>query len=141
MTRLTALLLFACSLPAMDLAEVKAETNLEKRAEKALIFAGELVTEMRTELDRNDVEKIKDQLQEFRAAVDLSVESLDATGKNARKNPKHFKRAEARLRELQRRLDTLRRDMSFDDRPVLDGVKEHVAKQIDALVQATLRGS
>jgi hypothetical protein len=31
--------------------------------------------------------------------------------------------------------------MSFDDRPVLDGVLEHVGKKIDELVEATLRGS
>jgi len=87
------------------------------------------------------VEKIKDQLKEFQGAVDLSVDSLQATGKNARRNPKHFKRAELRLRDLLRRLETFKRDMSFDDRPVLDGVLEHVGKKIDELVEATLRGS
>ena len=61
--------------------------------------------------------------------------------KNARKNPKYFKRAELRLRELLRRLDTFRRDMGFDDRHVLDDVLAHMSKKIDALVEATLRGS
>lgn len=124
-----------------DLAAVKAEPNLEKRSEKALAYAGEVLTAMRAELDRNDIAKIAEQLKEFGAAIDLSVDSLKATGKNARKSPKHFKRAELRMRELQRRLETFRRDMSLDDRPVLDGVTEHVAKRIDELVEATLRGS
>lgn len=128
-------------LAGADLASVKAEPNLEKRSEKALVFAGEILTAMRAELDRNDVEKIKDQLKEFQGAVDLSVDSLKATGKNARRNPKYFKRAELRLRDLLRRLETFKRDMSFDDRPVLDGVLEHVGKKIDELVEATLRGS
>lgn len=141
MMRLIAAVLYSGLLFGGDLAAVKAEPNLEKRSEKALVFAGELLTAMRTELDRNDVEKIKDQLKEFQAAVDVSVDSLEATGKNARKSPKYFKRAELRLRELQRRLETFKRDMSVDDRPVLDDVLAHVAKKIDALVEATLRGS
>lgn len=141
MTRRYAVLLCSGLLAAADLASVKAEPNLEKRSEKALVFAGEILTAMRAELDRNDVEKIKDQLKEFQGAVDLSVDSLKATGKNARRNPKYFKRAELRLRDLLRRLETFKRDMSFDDRPVLDGVLEHMGKKIDELVEATLRGS
>ena len=141
MTRLISVVLFSGLLFGTGLAAVKAEPNLEKRSEKALVYAGELLTAMRAELDRNDVEKIKGQLIEFQEAVDLSVDSLAATGKNARRNPKYFKRAELRLRELLRRLDTFKRDMSFDDRPVLDDVLAHVAKKIEALVDATLRGS
>ena len=141
MSRLLAAMLVAGALFGWDLATVKAEPNLEKRSEKALIYAGELLTAMRAELDRNDVEKIKVQLLEFREAVDLCVDSLEATGKNARKSPKYFKRAELRLREQLRRLDTFKRDLPFDDRPVLDDVKEYVVKKIDELVEATLRGS
>jgi hypothetical protein len=141
MTRRFAVLLCSGLLAGADLESVKAEPNLEKRSEKALVFAGEILTAMRAELDRNDVEKIKDQLKEFQGAVDLSVDSLEATGKNARRNPKYFKRAELRLRDLLRRLETFKRDMSFDDRPALDGVLEHVGKKIDELVEATLRGS
>ena len=141
MTRLIAGTLFSMALVGMDLASVKAEPNLEKRSEKALIFAGELLTLMRGELDRNDVEEIKEQLKGIQAAVDLSVDSLKATGKNARRNPKYFKRAELKLRELLRRLETFRRDLGFEDRPVLDKVTAHVGKKIDELVEATLRGS
>jgi cytochrome c556 len=141
MTRALWTVLMAGTLLGADLAAVKAEPNLEKRSEKALAYAGEVLTGMRAELDRNDVEKIKTQLLEFQAAVDLSVDSLTATGKNARRSPKYFKRAEVRLRELQRRLETFRRDMPFDDRPVLDGVLAHVGKKIDGVVEATLRGS
>ena len=141
MTRILVAILMAGALLGIDLAGVKAEPNLEKRSEKALLLAGEILTAMRAELDRNDVEKIKDQLKDFEAAVDLSVDSLAAAGKNARRNPKYFKRAELRLRELLRRLETFKRDMSLDDRPVLDGVLDHVGKKIDGLVEATLRGA
>jgi hypothetical protein len=141
MTRLISAVLFSGLLFGTDLAAVKAEPNLEKRSEKALVWAGEVLTAMRAELDRNDVEKIKDSLKDFQAAVDVSVDSLEAAGKNARKNPKYFKRAELRLRELQRRLETFKRDLGLDDRPLLDDVLAHVAKKIDVLVEATLRGS
>jgi hypothetical protein len=141
MRGLATLLLAAGLAMASGLESVKAEPNLEKRSEKALAYAGEVVTAMRGALDNNDVEKIRTQLREFGEAVDLSLDSLKATGKNARKSPKHFKRAETKLRELQRRLETLRQDMSIDDRPVLDGVTADLSKKIDALVEATLRGS
>jgi hypothetical protein len=141
MRGLATLLLAAGLAMASGLESVKAEPNLEKRSEKALAYAGEVVTAMRGALDNNDVEKIQTQLREFGEAVDLSLDSLKATGKNARKSPKHFKRAETKLRELQRRLETLRQDMSIDDRPVLDGVTADLSKKIDALVEATLRGS
>lgn len=134
-------LLFAGVLGAADLAAVKAEPNLEKRSEKALVYAGELLTAMRGELDRGDVAKIKEQLVEFQSAIDLSVDSLTATGKNARNNPKYFKRAEVRLRELNRRLATFKSDMNLDDRHLLDDVREHVTKKIDHLVEQTLRGN
>ncbi|MBM3752808.1 MAG: hypothetical protein FJW38_02360 [Acidobacteria bacterium] len=128
-------------LAGADLASVKAEPNLEKRSEKALVYAGELLTAMRGELDRGDVAKIKEQLAEFQNAIDLSVDSLEATGKNARNNPKYFKRAEVRLRELNRRLATFKSDMNLDDRHLLDDVGGHVAKKIDHLVEWTLRGN
>ena len=141
MTKALWAVVMAGALLGADLAAVKAEPNLEKRSEKALVYAGEVVTAMRAELDSNNVEKIKTQLVEFQAAVDLSLDSLAATGKNARRSPKYFKRAEVRLRELQRRLETFKRDMPLDDRPALDGVLAHVGKKIDGLVEATLRGS
>lgn len=140
MMRVVWVVLFAGLVFGADLAAVKAEQNLEKRSEKALIYAGEVLTAMRAELDRNNVEKIKSQLAEFRSAVELSVESLAATGKNARRHPKHFKRAELRLRDLQRRLETFKRDMSLDDRPMLEDLLTYVGKKVDALVDATLRG-
>ena len=139
--RLATFLLASAVALAGGLEAVKAEPNLEKRSEKALAYAGEVVTGMRASLDTSDFEKIQAQLREFSAAVELSLDSLKATGKNARKSPKYFKRAETKLRELQRRLETLRQDMSVDDRPVLDGVTADLSKKIDALVEATLRGS
>lgn len=141
MRRLALLVLFAGLLPALDLTEVKAEPNLEKRSEKALIYADTVLTSMRKQLDTGDMAQIKAELADFTAAVDLSMESLDATGKNARKNPKYFKRAEHRMRDLRRRLITFQRDLSFEDRPALDDARAHLVKQIDKLVEATLRGS
>ncbi len=124
-----------------DMASVKAEPNLEKRSELALVYAGEIVSEMRKELHASSTGRIREQLRDFEAAVDLSVDSLMATGKNARNRPKYFKRAEQKMRDLNRRIETLQRDMSIDDRPVLEGVTGHVNQKIDVLVNATLRGS
>jgi hypothetical protein len=144
MTRLF-LLALALALPLAaqptTIDAVKAESNLEKRSEKALIYADSVVDELRQHLDKGHIGRIKTDLADVRAGVDLSTDSLEATGKNARRSPKWFKRAEKRLRELDRRLETLQNDLSVDDRHLLDGLRAHISKKIDWLVSATLLGS
>lgn len=144
MTRLlTFAMLFAFTASAQPsgLEAVKTESNLEKRSEKALIYADSVVNELRQHLDKGDIASIKTDLSEVRAGIDLCTDSLEATGKNARRSPKWFKRAEKRLRELDRRLETFQNDLSVDDRHIMDGLRSHISKKIDWLVTATLQGS
>ena len=117
---------------------IKAEVNLERRSELALAYAGEVLTKLRPGLETKEWAAIAPEIEEFRAAVDLSFAALKATGKNARKNPKYFKRAELKLRELSRRLRGLQVLAAVDDRPKMDEVIAYVDKLQDELVEMTM---
>jgi len=122
MTFLLALLLVA------DLASVKAEPNLERRADAAIRFAHESVAQAREATAAGDSGKLKERLGEIEAAALICKESLDATGKSARRSPKHFKQAELRLRELMRRLKGLSESAGIEDRDAIDATEKKVAE-------------
>jgi hypothetical protein len=134
------LLVLALSIaPAFgDLNAVKAEPNLEKRSDKALDYASTVLNDMREHYKGESMEKFGLSVVDFRTAVDLAVSSLEETGKNARRNPKYFKRAELRLRDFSRRLATLKLDIDVEERPLIDGLIEHIDKQRDGLVSSIL---
>ena len=81
------LLVLTASLPfaaAADLKSVQAEPNLERRSERALDYASEVLTNLRTDLAGKEWSKVSIELADFRAGVDLCVGSLKSTGKTAR---------------------------------------------------------
>ena len=51
-----------------------------------------------------------------REAVDLAMKSLEESGKDARRNPKYFKKAEIALRKLTRDLDDFKFAKGADER-------------------------
>lgn len=128
----------AAAAGAGGLEAVKAEANLERRSELALVYAGEVLTRLRPELETKTWAAVAPEVEEFRAAVDLSVASLQATGKDARRSPKYFKRAELKLRELSRRLKGLQTLLGVDDRPRMDELIAYVERLQDELVDRTM---
>jgi hypothetical protein len=65
-------------------------------------------------------------LGEIQQAVELSQESLEATGKLPSKKPKHFKRAEIETRKLLRELGHAETQVNFDHREHIREVYERV---------------
>jgi hypothetical protein len=59
-------------------------------------------------------------------AVELSLEALEASGKDARSRPKHFKRAEIATRKLARSLQSAQRQLIYDERQDLEPVIERI---------------
>ena len=118
---------------AFDLAAIKLEPNLERRSDLAL---GNASAAMDTARDAaaDDV-KLKAALTELRDSVDLAYQSLVESGKSARRNPKFFKRAELKTRELMRRLEGLAQAVDADDRVFVESVRERVSKVHDDLIQ------
>jgi len=77
-------------------------------------------------------------LDEVREAVDVSYAALQETGKDARRSPKHFKKAELKTRELLRRLRGLSGEADMDDRPAFDTVVNRLQEIHDELLAAIM---
>lgn len=136
-------LALACALAGVahaGLKEALAETNLEKRSKLALDNADVCLQAMRAAYEKNDNGQVAAAAAEMRESVDLAYASLTQTGKDPRKSPKWFKRAEIGTRDLLRRLDAFQRDMSFEDRAMLDELKARTQQVHDALLMGLMEG-
>ena len=111
---------------AVDLEPLKIEKNLERRSELALVRADEAVTAAKKAYEASDSAAFKTQIADVEELAEFSLQSLQDTGKAARRSPKYFKRAELKLRALLRRLDTFERDVSADDREPIEQVKKRI---------------
>jgi hypothetical protein len=138
---ITALVVGALAAPAYaDLTAARAQPNLEKRSDLALKNANETLKAARKAYDQGNLDVVKTALQEIRDSVDLSLESLKATGKNPRKSSKYFKRAEIGTRNLIRDLENFQRSMNYYDRGIMDGLKEHIQRIHDDLLLGLMEG-
>jgi hypothetical protein len=114
---------------------VLAEDNLEKRSELALKAADERITAaIQAYAKTAGLEEFESQLAAAGALTELSLKSLQDSGKRARKNPKYFKRAEKKLRSISRRLDTLETEVSAADRPPVEKLKKLVSETHDQIL-------
>jgi hypothetical protein len=124
--------------PADDLARLQSEPNLEKRAHAALNNAEEALKQARDAYTSGETSAAESRLEEVEQSVELADNTLKQTGKNPSRSPKHFKYAELRTRDLLRKLDGFRDDMSVTDRPALDRVIATVQKIHDALLEGIM---
>jgi hypothetical protein len=123
---------------AVDLAGVKSEPNLEKRSELALNYANSALDAARDSYNQGDYDKTKNELDQVEQSVDLAYQSLSETGKDPRRDPKFFKRAELRTRELLRRLQGLGETVSSADRGMVEKVRDRVSEVHDSLINGVL---
>ena len=117
-----------------DLDAIKAEPNLEKRSDRALDNADQEIDAARKAYAAGDLNGTRQALQDVRASVELSYDSLQETGKNPRRSPKHFKRAELKIREMLRRLRGLEDEFSVEDRPPVQEVEQRLQEIHDELL-------
>jgi hypothetical protein len=118
----------------------KAEPNLEKRSALALDNAVAALRDARTAYNAGEIQSVTAKAREIEDSVDLAFSSLEKTGKDPRKSPKYFKRAEIECRDLLRSIETLQHDMNFEDREILDKAKERVQKVHDSLLTGLMEG-
>ena len=123
---------------AIDLGTVKNEPNLEKRSELALDYAGTQLTAANEAYGKGNLDQVKSSIVELEASVDLAYDSLAGTGKDARRNPKFFKRAEMSTRQLLRRLNGMMESMSLNDRSLLEHARDRVSEVHDALLTGVM---
>lgn len=137
----TALLLSlaACCAKA-DLKKAMEEQNLEKRSQLALDNAEAAYKTARADYDKGDLAGTQAALDEILESVELAQKSLKDTGKDPRKSPKWFKRAEMRTRDLGRRIEAFQEQMSFSDRPMIEKLKTRVQQIHDDLLLGLMEG-
>ena len=134
------LLAVACALPliAADLDDIRKQPNLERRSDMALAHADTALDRARDAYQKGDEPLFKSALAEADQSIALSKQSLDESGKNARKSPKYFKRAEIGIRRLIRRLDSLRIEVGVDDRPIVEPVYWRAQKLQEEILLAIM---
>jgi hypothetical protein len=119
--------LLAAQLYAIDLGTIKQEPNLERRSDLAMQYASSALDTAREAYTAGDFEKTQAAFEEVGSSVDLAYDSLGQTGKDPRRNPKFFKRAEMSTRQLLCRLDGMIESMSVADRMLAEKVRGRVA--------------
>lgn len=124
-------------LSAFDLGSIRTEPNLERRCDLALDYANMALDQARDSYGVGDLSKTQASLIEVRESVDLAYQSLEETGKDPRRSSK-FKRAELKTRELLRRLEGMRQNVSFEDRPLIEKVRDRVAEIHDNLLKGIM---
>ncbi len=122
---------------AVDLTSIKTEPKLEKRSELALAYADSAINKAREAYNKGDYEQSQQAVAEVGDAVDLSYQSLLATGKDPRKTSA-FKEAEKATRQLLRRLDSLWDLMSSADRPAVEPIQKKVSDVHDSLLKSIM---
>ena len=114
---------------------VMAQQNLEKRSELALKAADERITAaVEAYSGEVSLEKFQTSLKEAAELTEFGFQSLQDSGKRARKSPKYFKRAELKLRSILRRLDTMEGQVSAEDRPAVKDLRKLVSERRDQIL-------
>ncbi|MBV9503481.1 MAG: hypothetical protein JO323_00600 [Acidobacteriia bacterium] len=122
------------------LEEIRAEPNLEKRSALAMDNAVSALKEARAAYTAGDLQKVAAKIMELEESVDLSYASLEKTGRDPRRSPRWFKRAEIESRDLLRSIETLEHDMSIEDRGILENTKKRVETVHDSLLRGLMEG-
>lgn len=123
-----------------DLKQALAEPNLEKRSKLALDNAAAVYQDARSAYEKGDNDRVAAAAAEIQESVDLAYKSLTETGKNPRKSPKWFKKAEIETRDLLRKLEAFEQEMSFNERPMLEKVKARIQEVHDDLLLGLMEG-
>jgi hypothetical protein len=122
----------------LTLEAVQALPDPEKRANEATKFAQETVKNVVKTFHDGEVDQGKQMLVDIQTAVELAYESLESTGKDARRKPKHFKRLEIATRKLAGDLTDVAKSLNFDEQPfiepVIAKVEEINAKLLTAIM-------
>lgn len=119
---------------AGDVNAVKAEPDLNKRAQLAMNNADQDLDAAKTAWAAGNADQARSAVGDIEASVRLAYDSLKATGSKPRNN-KYYKRLELSTRELLRRLDAVRQDAPLDDRPDVEQVQKNVQDVHDQILQ------
>ena len=136
MFRRSLLIALLTALPSLaDVTKILAEPNLERRSALALEEVDFALTSARKAYESQQFDDFRKQLADAAEMTQLCYQSLQDSGKRARRSPKWFKHAEQRLLVIQRRVDALVKDVSADDRPPVEAVQVKIREIHDQVLQ------
>ena len=121
---------------------VQSESDPEKQSQMALELAQAGVDSVVEAYRQGLPEQAQAMLARIVEAAELSLKALEATGKNARSRPKHFKKAEIATRKLARSLQGAQRQLIYDEREDLEPVIQRIEAingQILSMIMQTRR--
>lgn len=105
---------------------VRAEPDLEKKSDMALEMALAGVDGVVEAYRQGLPQQARAMAARIVEAAELSLASLEESGKSARKRPKYFKRAEIATRKLARNLRNAQRQLLFEERQDLEPVIQRI---------------
>ena len=123
---------------SLDFDAVKAEPVLEKRASRALDFAQEKLTEARKFYEAGEDASFTKALTQTAEGAEYCLSTLEEIGKHPSKNVRLYKPSEMRVRELLRRLVTLRNDASIELRPAVVDCEKRVSTVHETLLNGVM---
>jgi hypothetical protein len=116
-----------------DLASVKTEPDLNRRAELALLNAEQKLDEARQAYQAGNEDVQEAAIEEVGESVMLCYATLEQTHGSPRKS-KYYKHAELRVSALMRRLNGFREEVGFEYRPRVDAVMKKLSDIHDQLI-------
>ncbi len=111
---------------AQSLDSIRPIPDAEKRYQMAFDVASRALDDARGAHKDSKPMDTKQFLDEAAEATEFALSSLEAMGKPPYKNTKNYKKAELRTREMLRRIETLLKDASVDDRDALQSAQNRV---------------
>jgi hypothetical protein len=116
-----------------DIAGVKAEPDLNRRSELALMNADEKIDAARQAYQAGNEPAQEAAIQEVAESVELSYDALEQTHSAPRKS-KYYKRAELKVSALMRRLSGFRDEVGFEFRPRVEAALKKLSDIHDQLL-------
>jgi len=116
-----------------DIGAIKAEPDLNRRSEMALMNADDKIDEAREAYQAGNEAAEKAAIQEVAESVMISYDALEQTHTAPRKS-KYYKRAELHVSALMRRLNGFRDEVSFEFRPSVEAALMKLSDVHDELL-------
>jgi hypothetical protein len=116
-----------------DMASVKAEPDLNRRAELALLNADQKIDEARQAYMAGNDHAEESAIQEVEDSVTLCYATLGQTHSEPRKS-KYYKHAELKVSALMRRLSGFRDEVGFESRAKVEAVLTKLSDIHDQLI-------
>jgi predicted P-loop ATPase/GTPase len=126
-------LLLALWMAFGDIAAVKAQPDLDKRSELALLNADHDLDEARQAYSGANLEAAQAAISELTESIDLCYDALQHSRTPPRRS-KYYKRAELKVNALIRRLSGFRDEVSYDARPFVDSALKKLSEVHDQLI-------